>query len=147
MKRILAFLSIIPILLLAACELFDGNLIGPCVHSILDPLIKVEHVTDETTGHVIYSFKIVKAAVDDQDIPIRLLLNEHSTNSVLVDSVLLCNTPCAFGGEPGLYRLNIASIGYRDTTLVFDAQYARGGGNCPSYSAGSTVISFRMNKN
>ena len=137
---------LIAIIAFISCEDLGDPTIGPCVHIYRDPIVEVENVKDEQSGHIIYEFKIIEAVINDRTIEMHHLLNNVSFNSVIYDSILFCNTPCGFGYEEGVYKLSVSSIGYRDTTIIFNAQFKSGGGNCPSYSSGSTIVSFKMRK-
>jgi hypothetical protein len=116
------------------------------VHYYLDPIIEIKNVSDEESGRSITSFKITKSKIDSFEIDLHYLINDVSFNSVLYDSALYCSTPCGFGSDDGEYSLTISSVGYRDTTITFIAQYQNFKGGCPSSSSGSTVVSFQMTK-
>jgi hypothetical protein len=128
------------------CARNTDPVVGPCVHQYLDPIIRIENVSDGKSGQEILSIKINHAQIDSMEINLQYLMNNVCFNVVLYDSALYCSTPCGFGTEDGEYILSVSSVGYRDTTISVTAQYQTFKGGCPSSSSGSTVISFEMNK-
>jgi hypothetical protein len=133
-------------LLFTACDLLRETAIGPCEHNILDPLIEIEDVFDESSGQAIQEFKITAAILDSNHIQLQTLLNEVSFNTVFYDSVLYCNTPCGFAAEEGKYQLTLSASGYNDTTVVIDARFGKFDGGCPSTNSGSTTVTCKMRK-
>jgi len=133
-------------LLITACDHFRETPIGPCEHTILDPVIEIVDVFDENSGQNIEEFKITRALRDSQHIELYTLINNVSFNSVIYDSVLYCNSPCGFAAEEGEYQLTLSASGYGDTTVVIDARFAKFNGGCPSSNSGSTTVTCKMRK-
>ena len=134
------------LLVFFACAENGDPTIGPCEHKYLDPILEIRNVSDEQSGQAITAFKITAVEIEDSSIDLHQFVNDVSFNIVLYDSVLYCNPPCGFGLDDGDYRLKISAIGYRDTTVTFNAQYLDFKGGCPSSSSGSTEVSFKMKK-
>lgn len=133
---------VISIYVLAACN--SPNISGPCVHTVEDPIIHIDQVTDAKTGSNIREFRITSVLRDTFNVDMLQLKNSVSYNVVLFDNVLFCNTPCGFGSNRGTYSLAISAPNYKDTTIVIQAKYAVFNGGCPSSNSGGTVFNFQL---
>jgi len=129
-----------------ACDGFRDSPIGPCGHKTLNPVIEVDNVRDEMTGKIIREFKIINAKFNNHIIDMHSLTNDVSFNCAIHDSVLYCNVPCGFGSSEGEYSFYVSAIGYRDTTIIIDAQYKHFDYGCSSCNSGSSKVTFTMQK-
>ncbi len=129
--------------------LFNGctegwyNDIGPCEHVYIEPVLHIESAGDSVTGQEIDNIKISNVFLDSEPAHF-IILKSQMQNIEVVDSVLHCTIPCAFGIEPGDYEFTVSSEGYEDVALKVFAIYSEGGGGCPSYSNGGTRIKILM---
>jgi hypothetical protein len=149
-KSPLQFMSFIALLLVcilcSACEENAPSIMGPCEHSYLDPIIEITRVSNAKTGQPISAFKITSVEIEGNQIDLHHLIHGESYNSVLYDSTVYCSIPCGFGTQDGEYKLLVSAVGYQDTAIIFNADYKKFEGGCPSSSSGSTTISFEMTK-
>ena len=129
-----------------SCEEIDPPLMGPCEHRYLDPIIEITEVSDAKTGQPISAFKITSVEIEGNQTDLHQLIHGESYNSVLYDSTVYCSIPCGFGTQDGEYKLLVSAVGYQDTAIIFNADYKKFEGGCPSSSSGSTTISFEMTK-
>jgi hypothetical protein len=137
-------------LLCVSCLLFwgcekakDGGTIGPCVHTYEDPIIHVDSVTNAQNGSLISTFQIREIIKDGNRVQPEYI-KIVSSNVAVYDTMLVCNLPCGFGTDEGVYTLKVSAIGYRDTTVSIKAKYAVFKGGCPSSNSGGTRFSFKM---
>jgi hypothetical protein len=118
---------------------------GGCEHEFRDPVVVVRSVQDSVRGSSISRLAINDLQVDGRPMPAQYLVSEPTASRVAVlGDTLWCQVTCGFGTAEGVWRLRVSAPGYAPAQLSVTARYARGGGNCPSYSAGSTLLPVRL---
>lgn len=127
--------------LLSSCE---RQSVGICAVFYRDPVITVVSVSDASTSLSLGSVLIGEVKISGNRVsPIESLVavNAPVTNVEVLGDRLRCTVACGFGNMPGTYEMRLHHDGYRDTTVVVVARYARKQGNsCPvTFSQGSVL--------
>jgi hypothetical protein len=126
-----------------SCDKPKDATIGPCMHTYEDPVLHVASVTNAQNGQQVVAFRILEVTrngMKQQPVFLKIV----SYNVVAYDTTLVCNLPCGFGTDEGVYTLLVSALGYRDTIITVTGKYAVFKGGCPSSNSGGTKFSFRM---
>lgn len=126
----------------------DDELAGPCVTIEREPVIKLEGVTDQSTGESIAEVEIENISLNGDLFVFKENQQELLTNVDIdfINNTLVCTLPCAFLNQEGLYEFTVKTMGYSSETLQTQASYSVFDGGCPSYVDGGTEISFQLKR-
>ncbi|HOV98657.1 MAG TPA: hypothetical protein PK595_03680 [Bacteroidota bacterium] len=128
-----------------SCE-GDGGGVGPCIHIYEEPILHIESARDIQSG--VYLKTIVLSNITIDSIPLDpFFLIPESRYVAALESVLVCNLPCAFGTQPGQYNFKVSANGYRDTIITCYPDYTIYKGGCPSSSNGGLRINIDLRPN
>jgi hypothetical protein len=111
-----------------------GNEMGVCSVEYEDSLLNFDRVTDARTNAVLPDVTLRDFRYHDRAVSPATVLGGPLRGISAEGEAIRCTAPCGFGSQEGPYSFTVSRSGYRDTTLVVDAKYARrdgGSGGCP----------------
>jgi len=126
----------------------DENLSGPCVQIEREPVIKLEGVSDQSTGENISEVRIENFSFNGVSVAFKENQQEMLANVEIdfMNNGLVCTLPCAFFQREGLYEFTVSAIGYASEVVQTQASYSVYDGGCPSYVDGGTEVYIALAK-
>jgi len=126
----------------------DGNVSGPCVEVEREPVIKIESVSDQSTGENIFEVEIDNISFNGELVAFKENQQEVLANIEIdfINNSLVCTLPCAFLRQEGLYEFTVRAIGYASEVVQTQASYSVFEGGCPSYVDGGTEVFIELEK-
>jgi hypothetical protein len=109
----------------------------------MEPILHIESARNAQTGTYLQTIILSDISIDTNKPDLRFLLSESRAVAIL-DSVLVCNPPCAFGVQPGKYSFRVSASGYQDTVVICYPNYSVNKGGCPSSSSGGLRINLTL---
>jgi hypothetical protein len=123
----------------------NGDLIGPCVHIINEPILHITSIRDTIINKAIPFIEITDLKINGyHQTGISPIIESYSI--VANDSIYYCNVPFGFGVEEGIYEFTIKADGYPPKQiLIEDVNYSIFEGGCPSFNDGGKRVELVIN--
>jgi len=136
-------LAVVVLCMQLSCGKSTNPNVGPCLHVFEEPILHIVSARNAHTGTSLRSIMISDIEIDGirQD-PFSLAIESRSV--AVLDSSLVCNPPCAFGIQAGMYTFRVSADGCRDTVVTCYPDYTVNKGGCPSSSSGGLRISLDL---
>jgi len=115
-------------------------------YAVNNAALELTSVTDSRTGAAISHVTLSGLTFDGSAITdLQSLTPNQLTHGVTVaGNTLICDVPCTFGLNAGLYQFTVSATGYKTVTKEFKGAPLFDHTPCPISTVGSTRIKFTL---